>query len=330
MAKLFAKDRKLPKYYDLINALTLEDHQITTTPHPRGMDMESLLRMIGKGGGHIEESFQVLLGSASDLGSGAGTSSVQKENKKRAPRKTKEDVPTKEAFGEEEEIPKEGATQESQTVALNDWRRKEEEETFEKKFEDVKSGDGMKNDVETGGWCRLTCQTDEESSQSDMEKDVDDLITSVKKRPFISEGVIPLETLVDEQAKEDLSGMLYISLRSDGGMCAMLGQDKMTKPETTEMARDEEVVTQREGKEALLCGNVVETSLLTGHAMRRVIKMDVTQKKNFKKIPRLKKEKKHLEQVLTIVKGDFETSISVSNNLSETLKNVETDVKMVT
>ncbi|GAB2295967.1 hypothetical protein Dimus_030113 [Dionaea muscipula] len=64
-------------------------------------------------GGHVEESFQVLQKGASGGGSVAGTSGVPKERKKRAPRKKKE-VPTGEAIDEEEE----GATQESQTVAL--------------------------------------------------------------------------------------------------------------------------------------------------------------------------------------------------------------------
>ncbi|GAB2278284.1 hypothetical protein Dimus_012972 [Dionaea muscipula] len=41
-------------------------------------------------------------------------------------------------------------------------------------------------------------------------------------------------------------------------------------------------------------------------------------------------ENKCLKQEHTIVKGDFETSIAVSNNLSETIKNVEADIKMVT
>ncbi|GAB2295045.1 hypothetical protein Dimus_029230 [Dionaea muscipula] len=76
--------------------------------HPRGMDLESILRMLGKGGGHVKENFQTMLKGSS----GAGLSGTQKEKKKRALRKKKE-VLTEEPIGEEEE----GATQESQTVA---------------------------------------------------------------------------------------------------------------------------------------------------------------------------------------------------------------------
>ncbi|GAB2276029.1 hypothetical protein Dimus_010771 [Dionaea muscipula] len=49
---------------------------------------------------------------------------------------------------------------------------------------------------------------------------------------------------------------------------------------------------------ALLCRNVAETSLLTGHAMRRVIRMKVTLKKNLEKIAGLKEEIKDKRDVL--------------------------------
>ncbi|GAB2281524.1 hypothetical protein Dimus_016106 [Dionaea muscipula] len=77
-----------------------------------GMDYEDLLGMMGKGGRHIDESFQVLLGKPSGGSSGAGTSGVQKEKKKRAPRKKKvatTDVSVDEDQ-EEGEVPEEGAT----------------------------------------------------------------------------------------------------------------------------------------------------------------------------------------------------------------------------
>ncbi|GAB2283791.1 hypothetical protein Dimus_018280 [Dionaea muscipula] len=66
---------------------------------------------MGKGGGHIDESFQVLLGKTSGDRSGAGSSGAQK--KKKITRKKKEKVTTAVTVGEEEETPKEDATQES-------------------------------------------------------------------------------------------------------------------------------------------------------------------------------------------------------------------------
>ncbi|GAB2276201.1 hypothetical protein Dimus_010935 [Dionaea muscipula] len=80
---------------------------------------------------------------------------------------------------------------------------------------------------------------------------------------------------------------------------------------------------------ALLCRNVDETSLLTGHVMQRAIKVDAAMTKSFKKISGLKEEKKHLNQELNDVKEDFETLTASLEKLSESLKNVGADVEMV-
>ncbi|GAB2266391.1 hypothetical protein Dimus_001400 [Dionaea muscipula] len=60
---------------------------------------------MGKGGGHIDARFQVLLGKMSGE-SGAGPSGVQK---KKITRKKKEKATTEVAVGEEEKVSTEGA-----------------------------------------------------------------------------------------------------------------------------------------------------------------------------------------------------------------------------
>ncbi|GAB2267900.1 hypothetical protein Dimus_002875 [Dionaea muscipula] len=64
---------------------------------------------------------------------------------------------------------------------------------------------------------------------SEMEQDVESLITSTRQQPFISEAVVPLDALVKEQAENDSFGVLCISLGSDGGMSELLMQDKVVE-----------------------------------------------------------------------------------------------------
>ncbi|GAB2286413.1 hypothetical protein Dimus_020822 [Dionaea muscipula] len=76
-----------------------------------GKMLEKVLKLLGKGGGHVEDSLQALLDLPFVGASGASSSEAQKEKKKRASRRKKD--PTEQAVGEEVE----GGTQESQTVA---------------------------------------------------------------------------------------------------------------------------------------------------------------------------------------------------------------------
>ncbi|GAB2266145.1 hypothetical protein Dimus_001167 [Dionaea muscipula] len=59
--------------------------------------------------------------------------------------------------------------------------------------------------------------------------------------------------------------------------------------------------------------NMTETSILTGHAIRRAVKAD---RKICKMIARLKEEKYALERDLKAVQRDFDASMTVSENLS--------------
>ncbi|GAB2276126.1 hypothetical protein Dimus_010865 [Dionaea muscipula] len=87
------------------------------------MKLEKLLGKMGKGGGHIDESFQGLLGKTSgDVGpSGIQKKKITRTRKKKVTTEVAADaereVPTKASVGEDEENPGEGATQESQAVA---------------------------------------------------------------------------------------------------------------------------------------------------------------------------------------------------------------------
>ncbi|GAB2283892.1 hypothetical protein Dimus_018376, partial [Dionaea muscipula] len=64
-----------------------------------GTMLEEVLKLLGKGGGHVEDSFQALFEVPSVGASIAGSSGSQKEKKKRAPRKKKDT--TKKSVGKE-------------------------------------------------------------------------------------------------------------------------------------------------------------------------------------------------------------------------------------
>ncbi|GAB2268544.1 hypothetical protein Dimus_003500 [Dionaea muscipula] len=102
---------------------------------------------------------------------------------------------------------------------------KKRKRRLKKKSMDAEFGD----DIETGSEPKRTkvprakhLRQEFITFASDMEKDMDDLITSARQHPFISDAVILLETL----------------LGLDGGMSELL-QDKGVKVDTTEMFVDE-------------------------------------------------------------------------------------------
>ncbi|GAB2270871.1 hypothetical protein Dimus_005736 [Dionaea muscipula] len=83
-----------------------------------------------------------------------------------------------------------------------------------------------------------TVKDDSLLSTVELNKEVDDLIFGAIQYSFISDTTISLDTLVQDQREDDLSGLLYIPVGSDRGMSQLLGQNK----------GNEEAIVQKEGK----------------------------------------------------------------------------------
>ncbi|GAB2281133.1 hypothetical protein Dimus_015738 [Dionaea muscipula] len=126
LKEVFAKKLKkedFPKYFDLINAKTLKVLKLAEAPHPRGMDLAGILKVVSeRGGGHINKSFAPLMEEGATSTSDVPVKKVLRKKKTLA-----FDVGTSETEGattgvanvSKKDVPSEGtvgATEESEAV----------------------------------------------------------------------------------------------------------------------------------------------------------------------------------------------------------------------
>ncbi|GAB2288044.1 hypothetical protein Dimus_022389 [Dionaea muscipula] len=93
---------------------------------------------------------------------------------------------------------------------------------------------------------------------AEMDKEVDALISGVIQHSFISETMISLNTLVQEQREKDPSELLVIPMGSDGGMGKILRETQVFKVGVEEVMEEEkggEMVEYEEREEEMGVGD---------------------------------------------------------------------------
>ncbi|GAB2266670.1 hypothetical protein Dimus_001664, partial [Dionaea muscipula] len=318
------RKEELSKYFDLINAQTLETLKLAEVPHPR-MDLSGLLKVVSEcGGGHIVKSFQPLLDPSTEIAAGTSEVPVKKISRKKKPatsdaadveHKAVPSEGTESNTQESEAVLKEGATKARPTrmrkphiisPAVGDnlldieevvEEEEDEEETLiarsrrvlpktdfvraqeadkEETESDEVIGKGeslkrrrQKQESRTGPRKRArkaksSVQEDEEKeevrfqimnsspSAEELDKEIDEILAEALHHPFISDSLMTLDALVQEQKEENPSD------RTIGSDVATSTGDEEKKDGLEKKDGEDEDVGQRDGKGVVVAEEEVE------------------------------------------------------------------------